>query len=264
MDLQAERGRVSDSFKPGHRARKVHLRLLNGFRLLSSDRPVEVPLAAQRLLALLAVEGRTAHRLYLASQLWPEVEEARAAANLRSALWRIRTGYRSAIEASRSHLRLAPAVIVDLHVASRLARAIEEGTRFGEWVSAAWSPLSSELLPDWYDDWVIWARERFHQLRLHALEALSRTFVEEGRFGPAVEAAQLAIAGEPLRESAHRALILAYLAEGNRGAALAQFEECRRLCREELAVEPSPRLEDLVRSSGVLTGRPAAVPARRG
>jgi DNA-binding SARP family transcriptional activator len=56
-----------------------------------------------------------------------------------------------------------------------------------------------------------------------------------------------AVAAEPLRESAHRELIRAYLAEGNPGEALRQYELYRRLLAEELHLTPSAAMEALIR-----------------
>ena len=89
--------------------------------------------------------------------------------------------------------------------------------------------LSRDLLPDWYDDWVAVERERFRQLRVHALERLCDRLVEAERFGEAIEAGLAAMKSEPLRESAHRALVRAHLAEGNRSEALAQYRRFKAL-----------------------------------
>jgi DNA-binding SARP family transcriptional activator len=51
---------------------------------------------------------------------------------------------------------------------------------------------------------------------------------------------------EPLRESSHRLLIRIHLTEGNAAEAIRQFELCRRLFREQLGLEPSGRLAQLV------------------
>ena len=90
-------------------------------------------------------------------------------------------------------------------------------------------------------------RERFRQLRLHALEALCRRLTQAGRFGAAVQAGLAAVAGEPLRESAHRTLIQAHLAEGNPGEAVRQYHLYRRLLAGEFAIEPSAAIRELVR-----------------
>ena len=48
-----------------------------------------------------------------------------------------------------------------------------------------------------------------------------------------------AVSMEPLRESAHRAVIAAHLAEGNSVEALRQFASLRRLLQTELGIVPS-------------------------
>ncbi len=111
---------------------------------------------------------------------------------------------------------------------------------------AAIASLSADLLPDWYDDWAVIETEEWRQLRLHALEALAGSLVAAGRFGDAAAAAVAAVRAEPLRESAHAALIRVHLAEGNQSEALRAFERYRVLLDAELGLEPTPRLVGLV------------------
>jgi DNA-binding SARP family transcriptional activator len=105
-----------------------------------------------------------------------------------------------------------------------------------------------DLLPGWYDDWVIFERERIRQRLLHALEALSRRLVAEGRCADAVEAAISAVSADPLRESANRVLIEAHLAEGNVVEARRVYERYRDTVRGELGVEPGEQLTRLART----------------
>jgi DNA-binding SARP family transcriptional activator len=105
---------------------------------------------------------------------------------------------------------------------------------------------SCDVLPDWYDEWVVVQRERFHQLRLHALEALSEQCARDRRFGQAADAGLAAVASDPLRESAHRAVIAAHLAEGNAADAARQYGLYRALVTDRLGIEPSPRIRQLV------------------
>jgi DNA-binding SARP family transcriptional activator len=88
--------------------------------------------------------------------------------------------------------------------------------------------------------------ERFRQLRLNALESLCAVLIANGRAREAVVAGLAAVAGEPLRESAHDVLIQAHLAAGNVGEARRQFRVYRQLLREQLGVSPSPRLHVLL------------------
>ena len=83
---------------------------------------------------------------------------------------------------------------------------------------------------------------------MHALETLSETFSDAGRYGDAIEAGLGAVVCEPLRESAHRAVVRAHLAHGNRADALLQYELFRRLLADQPGLEPSDRMTDLVRN----------------
>ena len=96
------------------------------------------------------------------------------------------------------------------------------------------------------------ARERLRQLRMHALEALADQLAERGRFGEALHAGHAAVASEPLRESAHRAVVRVHLAEGNTAEAVRTYEAFRDLLADVLGVAPSLLMEELI------------APARRG
>jgi DNA-binding SARP family transcriptional activator len=103
-----------------------------------------------------------------------------------------------------------------------------------------------DLLPGWYDDWVLSEAEDWRQLRLHALEALADRLTAMGRWGEAADAAGAAVRAEPLRESANATLIKVHLAEGNQSEAVRQFERYRALLLAELGLEPTLRLRRLV------------------
>lgn len=222
------------------------LSLLNAFELRCDGEVVSLPLSAQRLLAFIALHEHPLLRVYVAGTLWTDSSEERAAASLRSSLWRLhRPGHRLVV-ATTTHLRLDPEVDVDLRRAFGLARRLLDGSAAEEELASAETPLDGELLPDWYDDWLLFERERFRQVALHALEALAERFIDAGSLSRALEAALAAVRGEPLRESAHRVLIRVHLAEGNQGEALRQYDLCSRLLRDRLGLEPSPQLHALV------------------
>jgi len=63
----------------------------------------------------------------------------------------------------------------------------------------------------------------------------------------AVQAGMLAVSGEPLRESAQRALISAHIAEGNVDAATTQYNTFRELLHDKLDLEPSEEMKILVK-----------------
>jgi DNA-binding SARP family transcriptional activator len=224
----------------------VALRLLQGFRLEHDGEGCELPLGIQRLVAFLAVHNRPLLRLYVAGNLWIDSSEEHASANLRTALWRLhRLGFHL-VDATRSHLSLAAGVAVDLHDSSSRARQVlrHEAATTRETVDVILT--GGDLLPDWYDDWVLVEREQFRQLRLLALETLCRDLSAAGSYATSVEAGLGCIAAEPLRESAHRALIGAHLAEGNRVEAIRQFRLYEALVRDELGVEPSAAIRHML------------------
>jgi DNA-binding SARP family transcriptional activator len=235
------------------REAEVELRLLGGFGLRVDGRQLEVTPAAQRLLAFVALTPRGADRSFVAFQLWPEHTEQRARANLRSALWRLGKASARLIVATKGQLRLGPDVWVDArHGIDELAAG---GVTSLADASLPFHALDSDLLPDWYDDWLVIERERLRQLRLASLEELARRDLAEGRPGRSIQLALAAVAIEPLRESGHRLVIEAHLAQGNQIDALRQFQHLRSLLHSALGCEPTPELSRLV-SDAVPDSRP--------
>ena len=233
---------------------RVRLALLDSFQLTCDGVEVPLPLSAQRLLAFLALHPRPLLRGYIAGALWPDTSEERAHASLRSALWRLRRPGRRLTQARDGRLGLDAAVAIDVRELDELAHRILErdGSSTLADPTSELIGLSGDLLPDWYDDWVLVEREHVRQLRLHALEALCDRLLEAGTYAEAAEAALAVIATDPLRESAHRALIRVHLAEGNIGEALRQYAFFRRLSTQRLGLDPSPEMEQLM---GAVTPR---------
>ncbi|HEY5172478.1 MAG TPA: bacterial transcriptional activator domain-containing protein [Acidimicrobiia bacterium] len=229
------------------------LSVLGSFQFRAGDTSPALPSGSQRLLALLALRDRSVTRLMIAGTLWPESTEQHASASLRSALTRLRGDARAAVDVADLDLNLAPGVVVDIRESKRFAHRLLEPNAPSlapEATAAAVASLSADLLPDWYEDWVLIETAEWRQLRLHALEAMADNLVAEGRWTEAIAAAQAAIRGEPLRETSHAALIRVFLAEGNQTEALSQFERYRTLLNTELNLEPTAHISDLVTSLG--------------
>ncbi len=223
------------------------LTLFGCWRLTRAGQAVEVPWRSQRLATLLALRGRQP-RPHLAGVLWPDVPEDRAHASLRSALTRLRRHAPGLIQHDHGNLQLADGVAVDVVEFQGLARQVLSGDPREAAAASAYQATvtGGELLPGWYDDWVIAERERVHQLRLHALEALARHLVERGAYAEALEAALTAVGIDPLRESAQRALLEVHLAEGNTAEAVRQYDRFRSILRDELDVAPTHHMAALI------------------
>jgi DNA-binding SARP family transcriptional activator len=225
----------------------MYLSLLRDFQLTNHGEPIHLPLSGQRVLAYLAIREGSITRIGLAGTLWPDTTEERAMASLRSALWRLHRPGLRLVEATATHIALASDVTIDLRrmmgtVVTALARSggVDRGVMAD--VSHA-----EELLPGWSDEWVVFERERLRQLRLHALESLCEQLTDEGEFALAIDIGLAAVVADPLRETARRALIQVFLAEGNRAEAIGQYLSYRRLLRIELDVSPSEHIEALIR-----------------
>ncbi|MFI0793723.1 BTAD domain-containing putative transcriptional regulator [Micromonospora rubida] len=203
----------------------------------------EVPEGSKRLLVFVALQRGAVKRQRVAGALWALGDETRALGNLRSALWRLRVAGVDLVASDKWSLRLRAGVAVDLRLVSDWAGRLIRDTHLVEDLGMpTWSDEALDLLPGWYDDWVLMERERVRQLVLHALEALSRRLVAAARCAEAVEAAMAAVTVEPLRESAQRALIEAHLAEGNWVEGRRAYQAYRELLRRELGVVPATDL----------------------
>ncbi len=225
----------------------TRLHLLGCFELVVAGARPHVPRLAQRLAAFLALRGGQVGRSQAADVLLPDVDHDHALASLRTALWRLRGTAPGIVESAGSDLRSCPHTVVDLRETEALALHILRTQLPREEALCASDRLSRDLLPDWDDEWLVFERERFRDLRVHALERLCEQLSMAGDHADAVRCGLLAVQAEPLRESAHRALMRAHVAEGNRARALAEFRSLERLLEQELHVQPSPATIDLVR-----------------
>ena len=251
-------------------ARRVTL--LDGFSLHLGDpgssRPVEgLPHGIQRLVAQLCLSGRPP-RAAVAGRLWPDVPEDRAHGSLRSALWRLQKVAPGLVEVVGDVLALADGVRVDVHELGAWARRVQDPRSDLADVEVPDCGVRGELLPGWFDDWVLLERERIRQLRMHALELAAGRLSDAGRNGEALQAAYAAVHAEPLRESAHRTVVRLHLAEGNLAEALRAYDRFRAMLAVELGVQPSEQMTRLVwgacRPPQPAVPGPGRAPERRG
>jgi DNA-binding SARP family transcriptional activator len=232
---------------------RIELDMIARFSLRRNGVAVSIPPAAERLVAYVALHDRPVRRGQVASALWTKCPRERRTANLRSALWRLRMIDNNLVETSRGDLSVGSAITVDARESVRLVRSIMEpsaGSAVDDGDGRVLRLLSSDLLPHWYDDWLVLWQERWRQLRLHALEAFAIRLATDRRYGEAVEAALAAVRSEPLRESAHHCLIFVHLQEGNRIEAVRAYHRLVDLLSAELGVRPSEEIRRTI--SGAL------------
>jgi DNA-binding SARP family transcriptional activator len=204
---------------------------------------VRLSLPARRILAYLAVRGQPVERGLASGQLWPDVPDETARANLRRTLWQTPREWISVVG---DELMLDART--DLVEAQRVAAAALDG---GSLTLPEIALLSNDILPGWHDEWVIAAQDSFRLLRVQALEAACRSMGAAGEHALATQAGAAALAAEPLRESAAEALIEAHLAQRNRYEAAQCFRSLADRLREELGVAPDPALTERLVAIGL-------------
>ena len=237
--------------RSGH-ADGVAVHLFSGPFVMHQGERVHIPEGSKRLLALVALNsGQPVDRQWAAGMLWPTRGDARAAGNLRSALWRLKCAGVQVLTSDKTTLTLQAGIVVDVDLVYDWAeQVLDPAVQDAILCGLGWRMQSLDLLPGWYDDWVLLERERLRQLVLHALDAMSERLLGSRRFAEAVEAAIAAVRADPLRESAQRALVRAHLAEGNLAEARREHAAFCRLMLEELGVLPSPEFLRLLSDAG--------------
>ena len=195
---------------------------------------VRLPLPARRILAYLALRGSPVARAVASAELWPDSPEDVGRANLRRAIWNTPAGW----IASRDQELVLDAATDLSEAEAAAAKAIGGAELQLEEIKL----LSNDILPGWHDEWVIVHQERFHLLRVQALESACRTMTASGHLALATQAGAAALSAEPLRESAAEALIEAHLAQSNRYEAMRCFRSLAKRLEVELGVAPHQSL----------------------
>jgi DNA-binding SARP family transcriptional activator len=228
------------------------LSLINDFALWFDGEIVAMPPSSQRLVGFVALRDRPVRRAKVSGTLWLHSSEDRASASLRSALWRIPApGGVQVLAASNTHVWLNPRIEVDIRAITARARALLDGVTpdvAAIDVARELSCYGEDLLAGWYDDWVIMERERFHHLRLQALDRLGESLRACGRLDEALQVGLSAVHAEPLRETAHRLVIRIHLEQGNIAEAIRQYRMYEHMLSRELGALPSPAMRTLIGS----------------
>jgi DNA-binding SARP family transcriptional activator len=226
------------------------LHLFGGPFFRHGGRRFDVPEGSKRLLVLVALRKGRLERRSVAGVLWPVGDDDRAAGNLRSALWRLNKVGIDIIEADKHCLSLRRGVTSDVSLVNSWAGRLICGKPTPQDLDLIPDSIDGlDLLPSWYDDWILLERESVRQRILHGLEALVCELIARKRFAEAVTASMMAVSADPLRETAQRALIQAHLAEGNWAEAYKAYQRYRQVVWDELQIHPSPQMRMLLGSS---------------
>lgn len=217
---------------------EVAVRVLGHFGVVLDGHRHELTHSEARLLALVCLRGGDIGREWLAGRLWGDVSTSTAMRRLRSTMSRLHHSMPGVLRRGRDDIGLSGAVRVDLHDARDRARRLLDADSDPEPLVWSPEPFLEDVLVDWYDEWIEAERSEFHNLRVHALEAIATHLLEAGQFAGAIELCLVVLRTEPFRETTHALIVRSHLAEGNRTEAVAHARGYDALVRSELGLEP--------------------------
>lgn len=221
------------------------------------------------LLAFLAVQADRPHsREALIGLIWPDRPEATARHNLRQALVNLRraisddTAHPRHLLITSHEIQFNPASDFALDTAdfdacltacarhrhARLDNCAVCAPRLQQAIDLYRGPFLQEFFlknSAAFEEWALTQRESLRHRALEALEALATYYEQHGDLGATRRCALRALELDPWREQSHYQVMRLLALEGQRTAALAQYENCRRVLADELGVEPSPKTRDL-------------------
>lgn len=210
------------------------------------------------LLAYLACHADRPHpREELIAMLWPDADPDAGRHSLSQALTSLRhqleppgVAAGSVVVSDRNTVRLNPEafsadVVVFEEQVAGAARADDPSDR-RERLERAAQVYGGELLPGFYEDWVLARRDRYAAQMLDALRALASQSAATGHLDLAIDYARRAVDVDPLCEEAHADLMTFYAADGRASSVVRQYAELERVLRRELDVEPSDETRRLL------------------
>lgn len=221
----------------------------------------------------------------LATVLWPETTTMQSKKNLRQTLWQLQVALGSQNETAHDRVLLVEPEwirlnskanfwldVVVLEDAFQLVQKVpsqELDIQQVELLQNAVQLYQGPLLEGWYNDWCIYERERLQSMYLAMLDKLMGYCEIHRDYETGLQYGMRIMCYDRARENTHRRLMRLHYLNGDRAAALRQFEQCTVALSEELGVEPSKRtlalykqiqLDQLEESSPIPTSNGATMP----
>lgn len=235
------------------------IELLGGLQALRENRVLN-RFSTHKIGALLAYlayhRGQSLPRGVLIELLWQDKETAQGSQSLRHALSSLRRQLElpgipagAVIEADHFNVRLNPETVTtdveDFHAAIQTATQSRSSSERILHFTRAVELYRGELLPGYYESWILPEQLKLEEQYFQAVESLLRLLEEAGDLQRALAVAHRAVQTDPLREEIHLALMRLYVATGQPQEALHRFTELEHLLRNKLGVEPSLEASDL-------------------
>jgi DNA-binding SARP family transcriptional activator len=237
----------------------VSIELLTGAVDVCGKRVEDLSPGRMALLVALARKRAVVARAVLLEDLWPEYDESAALNAFNVCLFRLRRilGEDSVIQ-ERGGYRLSDGVRVDLWEIERFLAELRHKAVLNQaeyrWLQLLITRLMASR-PPFYAEWVWFetTERRIEELLAEAGQRLAQEALREGRPFDALDLAHSIMERDPCDEPAREIAIRAYLAAGDEPSAFREYRRYREALAQELGVEPSRSLRQILAGSYDLT-----------
>jgi DNA-binding SARP family transcriptional activator len=181
--------------------------------------------------------------------LWPDSSEDQALANLRTLLFHLRRNLPLVVpyirvERNTLQWHTDDSLEIDAlqfeHALAQADQAEKQGDARAQvkHLQNAVDLYRGDLLPSFYEEWILAERETLQQRFASALETLITLLERHGNVQGAIGAAQRLLRHNPLHEAIYTRLMELYAATGMVAEALRVYHTCATTLERELGVEP--------------------------
>lgn len=247
----------------------LFLSLLGPLGMRIDQRPLTgvMPTKAEAIVCYMAVYQRPFSRQALAGLLWGDMPEADARRNLRGVVMKLRQELSPFLHLEHKSLgfNLQSAVRIDL---TQFDQQIASDNPT-DW-QAAVELYRGDFLTDFavrdapeFENWAERVRMQYRQQLMRVADRLLAHYLQDAQFQTGLSLAHHLLTIEPTREATYRHMMRLLAADGQRQAALDQFELGRSLILQEVGVEPTEEtavLAEQIRQGAWPTKRPAVRP----
>jgi DNA-binding SARP family transcriptional activator len=191
----------------------------------------------------------------LASILWPDTTTVLSKKSLRQALWQLQSALGPQSESKNERILIVESEWIQLNREADfwmdvavLERAFELAQKVpGKELDAQLARVIQDvvqlyqgpLLEGWYQDWCIYERERLQGIYLALLDKLMGYCEAQREYETGLLYGMRILCYDRARERTHRRLMRLHYLNGDRAAALRQYEQCSTALEEELNAHPS-------------------------
>jgi DNA-binding SARP family transcriptional activator len=216
--------------------------------------------AAQLLCYLLLNRSRPQPRERLAAVFWGQHSSSTARKYLRNALWRLGQLVSGTKADIQDYLNITETSIgfqpqteywLDIEAFERDTTGCKStaGSKLtaeqAQGLETAVALYQGDLLESIYEDWTLYERERLRLLYIGSLNKLMIYHGTHQRPEQGLVHGENILAMDPAREKIHRQMMWLYWLQGDRSAALAQYNRCKQILREELGIPPMRETHNL-------------------